>query len=30
MDGITGLKVFKRGHQGVNVYTLHYKIMAEF
>lgn len=27
---IVDIKAYKRGHQGVNVYTLHYKIIAEF
>ena len=30
MAEIKGVKIFKRGHNGVNIYTLHYKIMVEF
>lgn len=27
---VKDIKGYKRGHQGVNIYTLHYKILAEF
>ena len=30
LDDIVDVKAYKRGHNGVNVYTLHYKIMIEF
>lgn len=30
MDDIIDVKAYKRGHSGINVYTLHYKVMAIF
>lgn len=30
MHEISDVKAYKKGHNGVNVYTLHYKIMVEF
>lgn len=30
MHEIVDIKAYKKGHSGVNIYTLHYKIMAEF
>jgi hypothetical protein len=30
MSDITDIRAYKRGHNGVSVYTLHYKIMVEF
>lgn len=27
---ITEIKAYKKGHNGINVYTIHYKIMIEF
>jgi hypothetical protein len=30
MSEIIDIKAYKKGHSGVNIYTLHYKIMAEF
>lgn len=30
MNEIVDIKAYKKGHSGVNIYTLHYKIMAEF
>lgn len=30
LSQISGVKAYKRGHNGVNVYTLHYKLMVEF
>jgi hypothetical protein len=30
MQDISDVKAYKKGHNGVNVYTLHFKIMIEF
>jgi hypothetical protein len=30
LSEIVDIKAYKRGHSGVHIYTLHYKIMAEF
>ena len=30
LNEIVDIKAYKRGHSGVNIYTLHYKIMAVF
>lgn len=30
LDDISDVKAYKEGHQGINVYTLHYKIMILF
>ena len=30
MDDISEVKAYKEGHMGVNVYTLHYKIVILF
>jgi hypothetical protein len=30
LDDISDIKAYKEGHQGINVYTLHYKIVVLF
>ncbi len=30
LDEISDVKAYKNGHQGVNIYTLHYKIVVVF
>jgi hypothetical protein len=30
LDEIADVKAYKMGHQGVNIYTLHYKIVVVF
>lgn len=30
LDEIVDVRAYKRGHEGINVYTLHYKIMVVF
>lgn len=30
LSEIVDIKTYKKGHSGINIYTLHYKIMAEF
>ena len=30
MHDIVDVKAYKKGNSGINVYTLHYKIMIEF